>query len=159
MMRLTIPQMQLAAAATGFTITVAAGLWLWVRQRPTADEIERRRRMMLVTFGRLVDGLLIDTFELPDAEGQARQMLLFTYAIAGVSYECSQDITTLVEVLEPGSVKVGMPCSIRYQPGSPENSILVAENWSGLRNRVNGYPDQHDSRAAQRREPGRRAHA
>jgi hypothetical protein len=63
-------------------------------------------------------------------------MLLYTYEIAGVSYECSQDITTLAELLDADGVKVGMPCSIRYQPGSPENSILIAEGWSGLRNEL-----------------------
>ena len=25
------------------------------------------------------------------------------------------------------------PCSARYQPGNPQNSIVVAEDWSGLR--------------------------
>ena len=106
---------------------------------------------MLVTFGRLVDGLLIDTFELPDADGQPRLMLLFTYAIAGVSYECSQDVTTLAGLLESGVVKVGMPCSIRYQPGSPENSIVLAESWSGLRDHVPGTGAASQSREARRK--------
>jgi hypothetical protein len=30
-------------------------------------------------------------------------------------------------------VRAGFPCSIRYQPGGPQNSIVVAEEWSGLR--------------------------
>jgi hypothetical protein len=53
-----------------------------------------------------------------------------------VVYECSQDITQLAGILDPAKVKLGMPCSIRYQPGIPENSILVAERWSGLRDGV-----------------------
>jgi len=135
-MRITVPELQLTAAAVGFTVTVVAGVWLWVRQRPTANELERRRRAMLVTFGRLVDGQLLDSFEITSVDGETRQMLLYTYEIAGVSYECSQDITTLAELLDADGVKVGMPCSIRYQPGSPENSILIAEGWSGLRNEL-----------------------
>jgi hypothetical protein len=30
-------------------------------------------------------------------------------------------------------VRAGFPCSVRYQPGNPQNSIVVAETWSGLR--------------------------
>ncbi len=30
-------------------------------------------------------------------------------------------------------VRAGFPCSVRYQPGNPQNSIVVAEDWSGLR--------------------------
>jgi hypothetical protein len=30
-------------------------------------------------------------------------------------------------------VRAGFPCSARYQPGNPQNSIVVAEEWSGLR--------------------------
>jgi hypothetical protein len=80
-----------------------------------------------------VDGQLLDGFEVTLDDGTTRDMLLYQYEISGVSYECSQDITPLRAILDPAAVKLGMPCSIRYQPGSPENSILVTERWSGLR--------------------------
>jgi hypothetical protein len=142
MIRSLLPEWQLGAAAVGFTATSAVGIWLLMRKRLTEDEIETYRREMLVTFGRIVDGQLLDSFELTNEEGATRQMLLYTYEIAGVSYECSQDISPLLlkGLLEPEkTVKVGMLCSIRYQPGSPENSILVAEGWSGLRTTIPSY--------------------
>lgn len=42
------------------------------------------------------------------------------------------------DVVDPAQVRVGFPCSVRYQPGSPQNSVVVAEEWSGLRA---GLPD------------------
>ena len=60
-------------------------------------------------------------------------MLLFNYRIGGVDYECSQDITDMRGVVDRGPVRAGFPCSVRYQPGNPQNSIVVAEEWTGLR--------------------------
>jgi hypothetical protein len=60
-------------------------------------------------------------------------MLLFSYRNGGVDYECSQDITDMPGVVDVGQVRAGFPCSVRYQPGNPQNSIVVAEQWSGLR--------------------------
>jgi hypothetical protein len=60
-------------------------------------------------------------------------MLIFSYRIAGAEYECSQDITVMGGVLDAAQVCAGFPCSVRYQPGNPQNSIVVAEEWSGLR--------------------------
>jgi hypothetical protein len=50
-----------------------------------------------------------------------------------VDYESSQDITDMREVVNAEEVRAGFPCSARYQPGNPQNSIVVAEEWSGLR--------------------------
>lgn len=128
---------QIASAAAGVAFAAGAALWLLTRKRPTADELEQGRRQMLVSFGRIVDGMLLDSFQITEDEtGETRDMLLYQYEISGVNYECSQDITLLAGILDPAKIKVGMPCSIRYQPGSPENSILVAERWSGLRDGV-----------------------
>jgi hypothetical protein len=60
-------------------------------------------------------------------------MLEYSYRIGGVEYECSQDITLMREVVNPAEVRAGFPCSVRYLPGAPQNSIVVAEHWSGLR--------------------------
>ena len=36
-------------------------------------------------------------------------------------------------VVDVAQIRAGFPCSVRYQPGNPQNSIVVAEQWSGLR--------------------------
>lgn len=112
---------------------VAVGIWLLVRKRPTPEELERARRLMLAQSGRLVDGMLLDLCEVDAKDGRTLIMLLFSYRIGGVDYECSQDITNLREVIDPSVVRAGFPCTVRYQPGNPQNSIIIAEEWSGLR--------------------------
>ena len=137
MVQITVREWQIAGVATGVALAAGAAFWWLNRKRPTPDEIERERRQILVNFGRIVDGMLLDGFQITTQDGHGteavRNMLLYQYEISGVIYECSQDITTLKGILDPAQVKLGFPCSIRYQPGSPENSILIAERWSGLR--------------------------
>ncbi len=111
----------------------ACAIWWFRRRRPTADEIERARRLNLALAGRLVDGMLLDVRTMPVEEGRTLTMLEYSYRIGGVEYECSQDITAMSEVVDPAEVRAGFPCSVRYLPGSPQNSIVVAEEWSGLR--------------------------
>jgi len=119
----------LVAAAAAASV----GAWLVLRKRPTAEEIERARRQFLVQSGRLVDGMLLDVYEVDAGDGRNLTMLLFNYRIAGVDYECSQDITAMSGVVDATQVRAGFPCSVRYQPGNPHNSIVIAEGWTGLR--------------------------
>jgi hypothetical protein len=60
-------------------------------------------------------------------------MLMYSYHFGGVDYECAQDITTLLDVVDTAQIRAGFPCSARYQPGNPQNSIVIAEDWTGLR--------------------------
>jgi hypothetical protein len=114
-------------------------LWLVLHKRPTADELEEARRRFLVQSGRLVDAMLLDVYDVETAGKKKKDpnrtltMLLYHYRIGGVDYECSQDITQLGSVIDPAQVRAGFPCTVRYQPGNPQNSIVVAEGWSGLR--------------------------
>jgi hypothetical protein len=122
--------------ATGLAIVVVLTvlvLWLILRKRLTPEEIERARRQMLAQTGRLVDGMLLDVYELEAEDGRTLTMLLFNYRIGGVDYECSQNITGMGDVVNPEEIYAGFPCSVRYQPGNPHNSIVLAEEWSGLR--------------------------
>jgi hypothetical protein len=123
----TATALVLAASAT------ACAVWWLRRRRPTPEEIERARRLRLSLIGRLVDGMLLDVRVMPLEEGRELTMLEYSYRIGGVEYECSQDITAMGDVVDPAEVRAGFPCSVRYLPGSPQNSIIVAEEWSGLR--------------------------
>ena len=124
---------EIAGGLAGLALVGGGVGWLVLRKRPTQDELERRRRLLLVQSGRLVDGMLLDLHELTADDGRTLSMLMFSYRIGGVDYECSQDITSLTGLLDLGQIRAGFPCTVRYQPGNPQNSIVVAEGWSGLR--------------------------
>jgi len=134
-------------AGGGLLIAGAAVLSVWLlrRKRPTAAEIELARRQFLTQSGRIVDGTLLDVAEVPGEDGHPLTMLMYDYRIGGVDYEASQDITLMGDVVSVAHVYSGFPCSVRYQPGNPENSIVVAEGWSGLRKGVPALPmwDEH----------------
>jgi len=131
---------EIAAAAAAFAGAVAFSAWFIYRKRPTPEEIELARRQFLTQSGRIVDGTLLDLAEVPGPDGRILSMLLYEYRIGGVDYECSQDISLLGNIVSPAHIRVGFPCSVRYQPGSPQNSIVVAETWSGLRVSVPVFP-------------------
>jgi hypothetical protein len=50
-----------------------------------------------------------------------------------VSYETAQDITSLEGRAGMERIITGLPASIKYDPSNPSNSILIADDWSGLR--------------------------
>ena len=128
---------EIAAGSASFAALAALALWLVLHKRPTAEELERARRKFLTQSGRLVDGMLLDVCEVEapakDDPGRTLTMLLYSYRIAGVDYECSQDISGMSGVVDAAQVRAGFPCSARYQPGNPHNSIVIAEEWTGLR--------------------------
>ena len=124
---------EIAAGATLVAGAAALGAWLVFRRRPTPEELEVARRLFLTQSGRLVDGTLLEVCEIPAGDGRTLTMLIYDYRIGGVDYQCSQDITNMRATVDPDQVRAGFPCSVRYQPGNPQNSIVVAEKWSGLR--------------------------
>ncbi len=105
--------------------------------------LERARRQDLVLGGRIIDGTVLDVSDLDAFESKrpgGMQLILYKYEIAGVAYECSQDITNLKDVIDIADIRVGFPCSVRYDTRQPENSIVIAENWIGLRDTANSVP-------------------
>jgi hypothetical protein len=60
------------------------------------------------------------------------KLLYYTYSISGVTYETAQDITGLEEKLHLERVAAGQTASVKYDPSNPSNSILLADDWSGL---------------------------
>ena len=112
------------AAGTGYTVVRL--------RRPSEEELERRRRARLAVIGRLTDGTVLDAltrdgehapFEQPD-------VLLYSYRIGGVRYDCAQDVTMLRE--RATRFRIDAPVQVRYDPRNPGNSILLSEEWSGL---------------------------
>ena len=127
---------EIAAGATLIAGAAALGAWLVFRRRPTPEELELARRLFLTQSGRLVDGTLLEICEIPGDDGHPLTMLIYDYLIGGVDYQCSQDITNMGAIIDPEQIRAGFPCSVRYQPGNPQNSIVIAEKWSGLRTKT-----------------------
>jgi len=118
------------------TIGAAALLaaYLLLRRKPAGpDELEKKRREWLDQAGRITDGTVIDVQELRLEGRKPATMLIFQYDVAGVSYEASQDVTYLRQLINLHSCRLGLPTSVRYDPHNPGNSIVVSERWMGLR--------------------------
>jgi len=142
---------EIAAGVASLAVLGAAIAWFVLRKRPTEEELERMRRRLLVQSGRLVDGMFLDIREMTAADGRNLTLFLFSYRIGGVDYECSQDVTPLRGLLDTAGIRVGFPCSVRYEPGNPQNSIVVAEGWSGLRVSLPQLPAFEDPEPADTR--------
>ncbi|HTW59248.1 MAG TPA: DUF3592 domain-containing protein [Terriglobales bacterium] len=111
------------------------GVYAVLRRKPkSADALERERRAWLESTGRITDGTVIDVQELaPVNNHHPAVMLIYKYDVAGVSYECSQDVTYLRQWINLHSCRLGLHTSVKYDPQNPGNSLVVSENWMGLR--------------------------
>lgn len=116
-----------------------------------SSEAERDRRSFLNRVGRIVDGQVLEIVEAASGQSGSAQsgffskrngrkpdalnhkMLLYTYSISGVTYEAAQDISGLEEQACLERVVAGQPVGVKYDPANPSNSILIADDWSGLR--------------------------
>jgi hypothetical protein len=130
----------------GVGVITAAGVASYVltRRKPTPEEIERERRDFLARSGRITDGTIMDTMIMetrststsetstqPEGSAPTPDIIVYNYRIAGVTYECAQDVTTLADYVH--NIRTDLPIQVRYAPHNPANSIVVAESWSGLR--------------------------
>ena len=119
---------------TGGTLAVGVGLFYWLRSHgKTAEQREFERRQRINLNGRITDGTVLDVREINYNGAGMMQLLIYAYDVAGVSYECSQDITHLRQFVDLHSCRIGLPASIKYDPHNPGNSIVISEGWSGLR--------------------------
>jgi hypothetical protein len=146
--------LEIAAGAIVVAGLCAVGAWWRRRKRPSPGEIEIARRQFLFQSGRLVDGTLLEVCEIPAEGGRTLTMLLYEYRIGGADYECTQDISDMLNVVDVTSVRAGFPCSVRYEPGNPQNSIVVAEKWSGLRDSIPFLQPYDRRRSFNRRSTG-----
>jgi hypothetical protein len=101
-------------------------------RRPSPEEIERRRRERLAISGRITDGVITDarSFDGEDSTSPTPDVLYYSYRLAGVTYNCAQDVSRLPDLVF--GFRIDQPAQVRYDPRNPGNSILVSESWSGL---------------------------
>jgi len=141
------------APAAGAGVVALAAAFMWMRKRPEdPSELERQRRVYLNRVGRIVEGQVLEINEpahAPEAAqmdasahngngkgnhrgAESTQLVYYTYSISGVTYETAQDVTGLEQRLVLEGVVAGQSASVKYDPANPSNSILLAEDWSGL---------------------------
>jgi hypothetical protein len=106
-------------------LVVAAGIFVVLRIRRKPKDKEKLRRIEVNANGRLGDATITDITE--DA-------IIYEYSIGGLTYTASQDISQLRELIPAESHRlIGRPASLKYSVQNPANSILLCEDWSGLR--------------------------
>jgi hypothetical protein len=130
------------------------GLYFWLRREPEdPGGMERQRRAYLNRVGRIVEGQVLEivdhsrdvrepqkptkssslfTKSRGAAQNGSQKLLYYTYSISGVTYETAQDITGLEEQAHLRTIAAGQTASVKYDPSNPSNSILLADDWSGL---------------------------
>jgi hypothetical protein len=140
-----------AGAGAVFVLLVGSLLYRWRSRPPNAEEIERRRRLHVNQVGRIAEGRVTELIQTNPSDSSirrkaglfsrgngsaaapaSRQMVCYTYSISGVTYETAQDVTGLEERVHLHRIVAGQPASVKYDPSNPSNSILVADDWSGM---------------------------
>ena len=122
--------LRLSGLLAGGAAVLLVAVWA-ARRRKTPAQRERERRERINAMGRITDGAVLDTNEI---EGErAAQLVIYTYDVAGVTYEASQDVTDLRQLVDLHSCRIGLPASVKYDPQNPANSIVIADSWTGLR--------------------------
>lgn len=120
--------------ALGATAAIVGYALLSRKPKPSSDLMEYEHRTELTRGGRIIDGTVIDVHELEETGTQRQTILLvYTYDVAGVSYEAAQDVTHLRQFIDLYSCRLGLPASVKYDPHNPGDSIVISETWSGLR--------------------------
>lgn len=105
-------------------VLAAIGWRVWRLRRVSPEELERRRRRMLVEQGKMGDATLVEL---------RGDYIFYTYDVRGARYTASQDVSALKHLIPDAPDWVAMPVAIRYDPRNAANSIILAEDWNGLR--------------------------
>jgi hypothetical protein len=117
---------------TGVAASIGITLVVLHLRRPSAFEVERQRRNTIVQTGRITDGVILDARTLAgeDSTSPTPEVLLYSYRVAGVTYNCGQDVSSLPDMVL--GYRLDQTIQVRYDPRNPGNSILVADEWTGL---------------------------
>lgn len=137
-----------AAIGAGVALAIGVAVSHWLKRPDDPDETERRRRSHINKVGRIVEGHIVEYVEVSPSEQKVqaglkhegngdgdrlnRKVVCYSYSISGVSYETAQDVTGLEGRTKVHQLVAGQPASVKYDPSNPSDSILIAEEWSGV---------------------------
>lgn len=119
-----------AAMAVGLAAYAVTRIREWRRKSP--EEVERLRRLDLGRRGRITHGHIVDVVD-TGPESQSRLTIVYSYEVAGVSYEIGQDVTALPGIASRAPSLAGHAVSIKYDRKQPTNSIVACEDWCGIK--------------------------
>ena len=139
-----------AALGGGSIMAILLIAYAFARPKVDAEEAERKRRLHLNHIGRIAEGQVVELTEhaagpveerkgffagkaKPLADMRPRHLVSYSYSISGVTYHTAQDITGLESQVRFERLVAGQQASVKYDPSNPSDSILVADDWSGLR--------------------------
>jgi hypothetical protein len=103
---------------------VALATIILLRVHGTPEKRERKRRLNVHRQGRLGDAMISEATD---------HTLYYFYTVRGVHYTASQDVSALREYLPANPHRLIGVAGLKYSSKNPANSILVCEEWSGLR--------------------------
>jgi hypothetical protein len=101
-----------------------SGVYILFRIRRKPKDKEKRRRLSVNLQGRLGDATITEVQE---------NIIFYSYSVRGVVYTASQDISQLRGQIPTELDRLIGPVSLKYSPRNPANSIIICEEWSGLR--------------------------
>jgi len=108
----------------GSAALVILGVYMLARIRRKPKDKEKRRRLSVNAYGRLGDATITEVQE---------NTIYYEYSVRGVLYTASQDITQLREHIPTDPDRLIGPVGLKYSVNNPANSIILCEDWSGLR--------------------------
>lgn len=138
------------ALGGGSILAILLVVYAFLRPNVDPEEAERKRRLHLNHIGRIAEGQVVELSERPATPVEQRRGLLgsrsrplpdlrprylvsYSYSISGVTYHTAQDVTGLESQVRFDRLMAGQQASVKYDPSNPSDSILVADDWSGLR--------------------------
>ena len=113
----------IALAVVLAVLTALLAYRAWKQSRVTPEERERHRRGWLAATGQICDATLVEIRD---------DLVFYSYAVRGVEYTASQDVSRLAGRV-PTDLSAMGAVSVKYDSRNPANSIVVAEEWTGLR--------------------------
>jgi len=103
---------------------LAVVLYFFLRSHLMPKDKEKRRRLTVNQFGRIGDATITEVQD---------NIIFYEYSVRGVIYTASQDISQLREHIPTDPDRLIGPVGLKYSTSNPANSIIICEEWSGLR--------------------------
>lgn len=100
---------------------------LWQKRlTPLQRDLRRefRRRQTIARDGRIIEATVNDIQD--DA-------IYYSYQLQGVVYHTSQDVSVFRDMLPVARERLVGPAACKYIVTNPANSLVICEEWSGLK--------------------------